>query len=61
MGAPKNSVLRYETALKANEFLVTAHGSSVELARARVILAAADPSSIALHSALSAPVPMPAH
>src|ERR1700677_3376957 len=61
MGVPKNSVLQYETALKADEFLVTAHGSSVELAGARIILAAADPSSIELHSALSAPVPAPAY
>ena len=61
MGVPKNSVLQYETALKADEFLVTAHGSSVELAQAQTILAAADPSSIELHSALSAPVPVPAH
>jgi hypothetical protein len=51
IGVPKDSVLQYETALKADEFLVTAHGSEAELARARTILAAADPSSLELHHA----------
>ena len=49
VGVPKDSVLQHETALKADEFLVTAHGSDPELTRARAILAAAGPSSIELH------------
>jgi hypothetical protein len=49
IGVPKDSVLQYETALKADEFLVTAHGSDAELARAQIILAAADPASLAVH------------
>jgi hypothetical protein len=55
IGVPKDSVLQYETALKAGEFLVTAHGSDPELARARTILAAAGPSSIELHHGVLAP------
>ena len=51
IGVPKDSVLQYETALKADEFLVTVHGSEAELARARTILAAADPASLDLHHA----------
>jgi hypothetical protein len=51
IGVPKDSVLQYETALKADEFLVTAHGSDAELARARTILAAAGPVSLAVHRA----------
>jgi hypothetical protein len=51
IGVPKDSVLQYETALKADKFLVTAHGSDVELARAGTILAAADPVSVAVHRA----------
>jgi hypothetical protein len=51
IGVPKDSVLQYETALKADEFLVTAHGSEAELTRARTILAAADPASLELHHA----------
>ncbi len=56
IGVPKDSVLQYETALTADAFLVTAHGSEAELARARTILAAADPSSLELHHAAAAPV-----
>jgi hypothetical protein len=56
IGVPKDSVLQYETALTADAFLVTAHGSDAELARARTVLAAADPSSLELHHAASAPV-----
>jgi hypothetical protein len=55
IGVPKDSVLQYETALKADAFLVTAHGSDTELARARVILTAADPSSLELHRDATAP------
>jgi uncharacterized membrane protein len=49
IGVPKDSVLQYETALKADRFMVTAHGSDAELARARTILAAAEPASLELH------------
>jgi hypothetical protein len=50
VGVAKDSVIRYEMALKADAFLVTAHGSDAELERARTILAAATPSSLELHS-----------
>jgi hypothetical protein len=53
IGVPKDSVLQYETALKADEFLVTAHGSAQELARARTIVAASNPASLELHSGAS--------
>jgi len=49
VGVPKETVIQYETALKADEFLVTAHGTAYELARARTILADAKPSSLQLH------------
>jgi len=51
IGVPKDSVLQYETALKADEFLVTAHGTDAELVRARTILAAVAPASLELHRA----------
>jgi hypothetical protein len=54
IGVPKDSVIQYETALKADEFLVSAHGSAEDLARARIILAAADPVTLQLHD--SSPV-----
>ena len=58
IGVPKDSVLQYETALTADAFLVSAHGSAADLARARTILAAADPSSLELHHGAPAPVAM---
>ncbi len=42
MGIPKDSVLQYETALKADQFLLVVHGSDEEVARAKGILDATD-------------------
>jgi hypothetical protein len=54
IGIPKNSVIQYETALRADGFLVTVHGSEEELTRARAILGHSGPSSIELHHAIGA-------
>jgi len=35
VGIPKDSILRYETALKADKFVLIAHGSSDEITRAK--------------------------
>jgi hypothetical protein len=51
IGIPKDSVLQYETALKADGFLVMAHGTATEMARAKSILGTANASSIDLHTA----------
>lgn len=48
-GIPKDSVLAYETAVKADGFLVTAHGSADEVARAKAILATLGASRVDLH------------
>lgn len=39
MGIPKDSVIRYEAAIKAHKFLLLANGTAAELDRARAILA----------------------
>lgn len=39
LGIPKDSVIQYETALKADKFLVVAHGTAEDVARAQGILA----------------------
>jgi hypothetical protein len=52
IGIPKDSVLQYETALKADSFLIMAHGSAEEMARAKSILARSAPSSLELHPGL---------
>jgi len=46
MGIPKDSVLRYETAIKANKFLLVVHGTAEELTRAKDILANTEAASI---------------
>jgi hypothetical protein len=51
IGVPKDSVLQYETAVKADDFLVMAHGSSDEVARAKAILATANASRVDVYTA----------
>ncbi|MGO9005307.1 MAG: general stress protein [Beijerinckiaceae bacterium] len=50
IGIPKDSVIQYETALKADSFLVMAHGSAADIARAKAILATTNPSRIDVHA-----------
>lgn len=38
IGIPKDSILKYETSLKSNKFLVAAHGTTTEIDGARDIL-----------------------
>lgn len=50
VGIPKNSVLRYETAIKANKFLVLIHGEADTILRARnVLTATADGTDVEIH------------
>jgi len=50
IGVPKDSVIEYESALKADSFLVMAHGTAAEMARAQAILGTAKPSRLDLHA-----------
>ena len=38
IGIPKDSIVQYETALKADKFLVIAHGTPEEVEKARKVL-----------------------
>ena len=49
IGLPKDSVIDYEETLKANGFLIVAHGPADEMARAKTILEASNPASLDLH------------
>lgn len=49
IGIPKDSVIKYEEALKADNFLVVAHGSAEDMLRAKAILAASHPMQLDLH------------
>jgi hypothetical protein len=46
IGIPKDSIVTYETAIKAGEYVVVAHGTSAEAAKAKDILSAAKPSRV---------------
>jgi hypothetical protein len=52
IGIPKDSVIQYETAVKADDFLVMAHGTAEEMARAKTILATVNPSRLDAHTGL---------
>ncbi len=51
MGIPKDSVVEYETALKADKFLLMVHGSASEVAEARSIIEGTQPINMSLHRA----------
>ena len=57
IGIPKDSVIQYETALKADSFLVMAHGSATDVARAKTILGSVNPSRVDLHSGTQTAAP----
>ncbi|HEV2675365.1 MAG TPA: general stress protein [Aliidongia sp.] len=50
LGIPRDSVIQYEAAVKADGFLVMAHGSAEEMARAKAILGTVNPTSLDLHA-----------
>jgi hypothetical protein len=45
IGIPKNSILQYETAIKAGKYVVIAHGTEEEMANARATIARTMPDS----------------
>jgi hypothetical protein len=49
IGIPKDSVLRYETALKANKFILVVHGTTQEVAKAKEILMKNKAEETAMH------------
>ncbi len=50
IGIPKDSILKYETAIKANNFVLIAHGTAEEVARAKDILQTTQPSQLDVHA-----------
>jgi hypothetical protein len=57
IGIPKDSVVQYEADLKADGFLVMAHGPADEVARAKTILGTANPSRVDVHAGAAAAAP----
>ena len=50
MGIPKDSILKYETALKADQFLLIVHGTAAEVARAKDIIDTTHPHDVDVHA-----------
>ena len=50
IGIPRDSVLRYEVALKADKFLLVAHGTMDEVAKAKEIIQQTSPATIDVHN-----------
>ena len=51
IGIPKDSVVKYETALKSDKFLLLAHGTASEVAKARDIIQTTRPVEVNVHTA----------
>ena len=60
LGIPKDSVIQYEQALRADGFLLVAHGPVEEMARARTILETIDPLRLDLHQDVKDMAALPA-
>ena len=50
IGIPKNSVVKYESALKSDKFLLLAHGTASEVAKARDIIQTTRPVEVNVHT-----------
>jgi len=57
LGIPKDSVLKYEKAIKADKFVLVAHGTAAEAAQAREILDRTRPIEVDHHVLGETPLP----
>jgi uncharacterized membrane protein len=49
IGIPRDSVLRYETALKSGKYVLVAHGTADEVVRAKDVLRTTNPEEVVHH------------
>jgi len=49
IGVPRDSVLKYEIALKADKYIVVVHGTAAEVAKAKDIMQTSRPTELAVH------------
>jgi hypothetical protein len=49
LGIPKDSIIKYETALKSDKFLVMAHGSADDVVKAKSILESTAQEDLVVH------------
>jgi hypothetical protein len=58
IGIPKDSIIDYEAAIRADNFLVMAHGPSVDMARAKAVLVTSNPIRTDTHQGTTLPAPV---
>jgi uncharacterized membrane protein len=58
MGIPKDSVIQYEADVKADSFVVMAHGTAAEVGRAKMILSTIKPSRMDVHTGMKSATPV---
>jgi hypothetical protein len=58
LGIPNNSILKYETALKTDKFVIVAHGSADEVSRAKAILEDTAPETLEHHEGVGSELAM---
>src|SRR5271156_5959350 len=51
IGIPKDSIVKYQTALTTDQFLLIAHGTAAEVAKAKDVIARTNPAHNTLHTA----------
>jgi hypothetical protein len=50
IGIPKDSIVKYEAALKTDQFVLIAHGTAAEVAKAKDIIETTHPAQLSVHS-----------
>jgi uncharacterized membrane protein len=50
IGIPKDSILEYQTALQSDQFVLIAHGTAAEVAKARDIIGTTHPAQYTIHA-----------
>src|SRR5579863_4463201 len=50
IGIPKDSIVKYEAALKTDQFLLIVHGTTAEVAKAKDIIATTHPAQFSVHA-----------
>jgi len=57
LGIPKDSVIRYETSVRAGKFVLIAHGDAAEVEKARAVLQTSGAEQVKVHSAATEEMP----
>jgi hypothetical protein len=50
MGIPKDSIVKYEAAIKTDQFVLIVHGTAAEVAKAKDIIETTNPAQFSLHA-----------